>query len=89
MTRQTASKEKRISKIKFDELSTLYASLQSICSEYATMTDMYTLSTGNGTLSNIPQEVETMISERQLYFSLKQKVKDELKRRLTEDYIYE
>lgn len=74
------------------ELAALYSVAVSICSEYSRMTDGYILATGDNVLdpsNRIPQEVQQTIKERQMYFSVKDRITNELKKRLLEEIDYE
>jgi hypothetical protein len=63
-----------------------------ICKEYSKMTDGYVLATGDNILDpiyNIPNDIRNMIKERQEYFAVKDKLTNELKRRLLTEIEYE
>ena len=78
--------KKKLEKIKIDELYTLYSAASDILNDYARMTDMYSLSSGDERFERLPEEVRMMIEERQMYFNLRNRIKTELKKRLIEDY---
>ena len=74
------------------ELSALYSVATDICREYSKMTDGYILATGDNVLdasNRIPPEVQKTINERQMYFSIKDKITNELKKRLLSEIEYE
>lgn len=74
------------------ELSALYSVATDICREYSKMTDGYILATGDNVLdasNRIPPEVQQTINERQMYFSIKDKITNELKKRLLSEIEYE
>ena len=74
------------------ELAALYSVAVSICGEYSRMTDGYILAPGDNVLdpiNKIPQEVQQTIKERQMYFSVKDRITNELKKRLLEEIDYE
>lgn len=74
----------RIDNKSLDELMTLYNALTAICDDYSRMTDGYTLSTGDSTFENLPDEVKVMIKERQEFFFMKRSVLDLLKIKVAE-----
>ena len=77
---------KQINKLDFGELTSLYTVLNDICSDYARMTDMYSLASGDKLFENTPQDIKNMIEERQTFFNIRNKVKNEIKTRLLKEY---
>lgn len=74
------------------ELSALYNVATDICREYSRMTDGYILATGDNVLdttNRIPVDMQNTINERQMYFSIKDKITNELKKRLLSEIEYE
>jgi hypothetical protein len=56
------------------------------------MTDGYVLATGDNILDplhNIPKDIQNTINERQQYFAIKDKITNELKKRLLTEIDYE
>ena len=74
---------KDLSKKRFSELTSLYTVLNEICEDYSRMTDMYSLASGDRLFENVPED---MIEERQKFFNIRNKIKEEIKRRLIRDY---
>ena len=75
-----------------DQLFTLYNISCDICREYSRMTDGYVLATGDNVLDptyNIPSDMQNTINERQQYFAIKDKITNELKKRLLSEINYE
>lgn len=79
----------KVKDLSLDKLSALYSILNSVCEEYAEMTDAYSLSTGDSKFENLSNEMKSLISQRQEYFSLKQKVKNIIKDKLLTDFDYD
>ena len=77
---------KEIDKLKFEELISLYTIVNEICSDYARMTDMYSLASGDNLFENTPKDIKTMIVERQKFFNIRNKIKNELKKRILTQY---
>ena len=73
---------KNIKKLDFSEITTLYSVLNDICNDYARMTDGYALASGDKLFENAPQDIKTMIEERQKFFNIRNKVKEEIKHRI-------
>ena len=74
------------------ELASLYGVACDICKEYSRMTDGYVLATGVNVLDSsvgVPNEIQETIKERQEYFTIKDKITKELKKRLLTDIEYE
>ena len=74
------------------ELSALYSVATDICREYSRMTDGYILATGDNVLdasNRIPPDVQNTINERQQYFAIKDRITNELKKRLLTEIEYE
>ncbi len=72
----------KIKEMDFEKLVSLYGVITEICREYSRMTDGYMLATGDSLLERLPQDMKNTISERQEYFSIKDKLLNELKKRL-------
>lgn len=72
----------KIKEMDFEKLVSLYGVITEICREYSRMTDGYMLATGDSLLERLPQDMKDTISERQEYFSMKDKILNELKNRL-------
>jgi len=66
----------------FEELHSLYGVLTEFCSDYSRMTDRYSLATGDKEFENMPLETQQMINERQQFFSYREKVREEIKKRI-------
>lgn len=77
---------KDLTKKKFSELTTLYTVLNEICEDYSRMTDMYSLASGDRLFENVPDDMSKAIEERQRFFNIRNKIKEEIKRRLLRDY---
>ena len=74
------------------ELSALYSVATDICREYSKMTDGYILATGDNVFDpthNIPEDMQKTINERQQYFAIKDKITNELKKKLLTEIEYE
>ena len=74
------------------ELSALYSVATDICREYSKMTDGYILATGDNVLdpmNHIPADVQNTINERQQYFAIKDRITNELKKKLLTEIEYE
>jgi hypothetical protein len=82
----------KLSEMNITELAALYGVATDICREYSKMTDGYILATGDNILdtsNRIPAEVQNTINERQMYFSIKDRITNELKSRLLTEIEYE
>ena len=82
----------KISEMNVTELSSLYNIVSDICRDYSRMTDGYVLATGDNVLdplAAIPQEFRNTIEERQQYFSIKDKIMREMKKKLLNEIEYE
>ena len=82
----------KLSNMKLDKLAALYGVANEICSEYSRMTDGYILATGDNILdatNKIPADMQNIINERQMYFSIRDKITNELKKRLLTEIEYE
>ena len=82
----------KISNMNLEELFAIYNVATDICREYSRMTDGYILATGDNVLDpthSIPQDMQNTINERQQYFSIKDKITNELKKRLLSEIEYE
>lgn len=77
---------KDLSKKRFSELTSLYTLLNEICEDYSRMTDMYSLASGDRLFENMPEDMSKTIEERQKFFNIRNKIKEEIKRRLIRDY---
>ena len=77
---------KDITKINFSDLTALYTILNDICADYARMTDNYSLATGNKLFEDVPQDIAKMIEERQKFFNIRNKIKEEIKNRILIDH---
>lgn len=75
-----------ITKKSFEELVTLYSVLNDICSDYAKITDMYSLASGDKLFEYVPQDMVQTIKERQKFFNIRNKIKEEIKKRIIRDY---
>ena len=75
-----------------EQLFTFYNITTDICREYSRMTDGYVLATGDNILDpthSVPLDMQNTINERQMYFSIKDKITNELKKRLLTEIEYE
>ena len=75
-----------------EQLFTFYNIATDICREYSRMTDGYVLATGDNILDpthSVPLDMQNTINERQMYFSIKDKITNELKNRLLTEIEYE
>jgi hypothetical protein len=82
----------KISEMDLQELASLYNVATDICREYSRMTDGYILATGDNVLDatkQIPVDIQNAINERQMYFSIKDRITNELKKRLLSEIEYE
>lgn len=82
----------KLSEMNINELSALYSVATDICREYSKMTDGYILATGDNVLdplNSIPWDMQNTINERQQYFAIKDRITNELKKRLLTDIDYE
>ena len=82
----------KLKDMSLDELFTLYNVATDICREYSKMTDGYILATGDNVLdasNSIPVDIQNMIAERQQYFAIKDRITNELKKRLLTEIEYE
>jgi hypothetical protein len=81
----------KLSEMTFEQLTTMYNVASDICREYSRMTDGYILATGDNVLdsmNNIPLDIRNTIKERQMYFSIKDALTNELKKRLLTEIEY-
>lgn len=81
-----------IKDMSLEQLFTIYNVATDICREYSKMTDGYVLATGDNILDplhNIPKDIQNTINERQQYFAIKDKITNELKKRLLTEIDYE
>ena len=65
--------------LSLEKIVTLYGAVSEICQDYSRMTDGYSLATGDDKFESMPEEIRNMISERQLFFSYRNKVKSVMK----------
>lgn len=75
-----------------EQIFTLYNIACDICREYSRMTDGYVLATGDNVLdasAALPRDIQNTIIERQQYFAVKDKIMNELKKRLLTEIEYE
>lgn len=75
-----------------EQVFTVYNIACDICREYSKMTDGYVLATGDNVLDptyDTPNDIRNMIRERQEYFAVKDKLTNELKKRLLTEIDYE
>ena len=75
-----------------EQVFTVYNIACDICREYSKMTDGYVLATGDNVLDpmyDAPNDIRNMIRERQEYFTVKDKLTNELKKRLLTEIDYE
>lgn len=82
----------KITEMTLEELFAIYNVATDICREYSKMTDGYILATGDNILdpmNSIPQDIQNTINERQQYFAIKDKITNELKKRLLTEIDYE
>ena len=68
------------------ELIQLYELTKDFCNEYSVMTDNYSLATGDNKFEKIGSEMEKMINERQMFFTFKTKLSQELKKRVIKKF---
>lgn len=71
--------------MELDKLLTLYGAISNLCQDYSRMTDGYSLATGDKQFENIPEDIRNMISERQEFFSYKDKIRKLLKSKVREE----
>lgn len=82
----------KLSEMNLTELAALYGVATDICREYSKMTDGYILATGDNVLdatNRLPADVQNTINERQQYFAIKDRITNELKKRLLTEVEYE
>ena len=82
----------KLSEMSFEQLTSMYNVATDICREYSRMTDGYILATGDNVLDaskRIPADVQNTINERQQYFAIKDRITNELKKRLLTEIEYE
>lgn len=75
-----------------EQLFTVYNITCDICREYSRMTDGYILATGDNVLdtnTSIPLDIQNTINERQQYFAIKDRITNELKKKLLTEIEYE
>lgn len=82
----------KLKDMSLEELFTLYNVATDICREYSKMTDGYILATGDNVLDathRLPIDIQNTINERQQYFAIKDRITNELKKRLLTEIEYE
>ena len=82
----------KLSEMSIEQVFTVYNIACDICREYSKMTDGYVLATGDNVLDptyDTPNDIRNMIRERQEYFAVKDKLTNELKKRLLTEIDYE
>lgn len=77
--------EKELNRLGLEKLQLLYGIVNEICSDYAKMTDNYSLATGDNKFENIPQDIREMIKDRQKFFSYKITLKNVLADKVTKE----
>ena len=77
---------RNIDTLSFNELVSLYNILNDICLDYSRMTDTYSLASGDNLFEHAPQDIQTMIKERQKFFDIRNKIKEKVKKRILTDY---
>lgn len=83
---------KKLSKMTLVQLTSLYNIVSEICRDYSRMTDGYVLATGDNVLdplAAIPQEFRNTIEERQHYYSIRDRIMQEIKKKLLTEVDYE
>ncbi len=74
------------------QLISLYDIVNEICRDYSRMTDGYVLATGDNVLdplTAIPQEFRNTIEDRQHYYSIRNRIMQEIKKKLLTEIDYE
>jgi hypothetical protein len=82
----------KLSEMNLQDLAALHGVATEICREYSKMTDGYILATGDNVFDpthNIPEDMQKTINERQQYFAIKDKITNELKKKLLTEIEYE
>jgi hypothetical protein len=82
----------KLTDMSLEQLFTFYNIATDICREYSRMTDGYVLATGDNVLDtthSVPLDMQNTIKERQMYFSIKDRITSELKRRMLTELEYE
>jgi hypothetical protein len=82
----------KLSEMNLQDLATLHSVATEICREYSKMTDGYILATGDNVLDptcNVPLDMLNTINERQQYFAIKDRITNELKKKLLTEIEYE
>ena len=77
---------KKISGKTFNELVQVYGVINEICNDYSRMTDMYSLASGDELFENTPDDIKKMIEERQKFFNIRNKIREEIKQKILQDY---
>ena len=79
---------KKIDNMSIEKLAGVYSVASELFNEYTRMCDGYMLSTGDKLLQNLTPEAESMIKERQKLLTIKETLREKLKKKL-EDLVYE
>ena len=82
----------KLNKMTIEQLAALHSIATDICREYSKMTDGYILATGDNLLdptNAIPHDIQNLINERQQYFAIKDRITNELKKKLLTEIEYE
>ena len=79
---------KKIDKMTIDKLAGVYSVASELFNEYTRMCDGYMLSTGVKLLQNLTPEASAMIRERQKLLTIKETLREKLKKKL-EELVYE
>ena len=82
----------KLSEMNIEQLAALHSVATEICREYSKMTDGYILATGDNVLDptyNLPKDMQNTINERQQYFAIKDRITNELKKKLLTEIEYE
>lgn len=84
MAKKTVNK---IDSMTIEKLAGVYSVASELFNEYTRMCDGYILSTGDKLLENLSPEAEAMIKERQNLLTIKETIREKLKKKL-EDLVY-
>ena len=79
---------KKIDNMTIDKLAGVYSVASELFNEYTRMCDGYMLSTGDKLLQNLTPEASAMIRERQKLLTIKETLREKLKKKL-EELVYE
>jgi len=75
----------KLEELSLNELHSLYSIVCELCGEYVKMTDNYILATGERTLEKLPEDIDGMIRERQLFISYKIRIQSVLVKKIIEE----